>query len=75
MHETAQKFIYKIYIVRNNNDAIWVHSSVGSAVIPFVMFPFVIVLSLILLHGIVQNFPCNILTLKDDFDVISAGRA
>ena len=29
----------------------------------------VVVLSRILLHGIEQNFACNILTLKDDIDV------
>ena len=35
----------------------------------------VIVLSQILLHGIVRNFACNILTLKDNTDINFAGIA
>ena len=27
MNEIGQKFIYKIYIIRNNDDAIWVHEA------------------------------------------------
>ena len=33
---------------------------------------FALILSRILLHGIVQNFAWNMLTLKDDIDVIFA---
>ena len=75
MFEISQKFIYKIYIIRNDNDAIWVHiaqkgvilfrfsqNSCGSS-------------SWILLHGIVQNFVYNILTLKNDIDIIFANLA
>ena len=45
-------------------------NSVGGAAIPFFPKILVVVLSRILLYGIVQNFACNILTLKDDFDII-----
>ena len=31
----ARKFMYNIYIIRNNNDAIWVHISVRGAAIPY----------------------------------------
>ena len=34
-----------------------------------------IVLFQILLHGTVQNFACNILTLKDDIDIKFSSRA
>ena len=54
MDEIEQKFIYKVFIIRNNNGAIWVHSSVGDTAVPFFSKIIVIVLSQILLHGIIN---------------------
>ena len=73
--EIAQKFIYKICIIRNNNGGVWVYrASKGCCYSVFPKF-LVLVLSRILLHGIVQNFACNIFCLQDDDDIIFASIA
>ena len=56
-----------MYIIRNKNDAIWVY--IGDAAIPFFSKILVVVLYWILLHGIVHNFACNILNLRDNIDI------
>ena len=71
MDEVAQKIMYKIRTIRNNNDAIWVHISLYTErYCSFFSKILVIVLSQILLHGIVQNFPCDMPSLNDDIVII-----
>ena len=67
--EIAQKFLWKIYIIRNNNDAIWVHIVQGESCYSVFSKTLVLVLSRILLYGIVQNFACIILILRDNIDI------
>ena len=57
------------YIYLSKGDAIIIYRVANSVFPKF----FVIVLSWIILHGIVQNFARNILTLKGDIDMIFAG--
>ena len=66
--------MHKICIIRNNNGGIWVHVTLYGALIFRFFHIVVIVLSRILLAGILQNYPCNILTLKYDIDIIFAGK-
>ena len=74
MDELAQKFICIIYIIRNNNDAIWVHISPQRSIIfRFFCKILVIVLFRIQLHGIAQNFAYNILILEDDIYIVFEG--
>ena len=72
MDEIAQKLSYETHIIRNNNDAIWIHMSLKGRSCYVFSKILVIVLSRILLHGMVQNFACNILTLKDDTYIVFA---
>ena len=62
----------KIYIIKNNHDAIWV-SIAQFAYNPFFHQTLVIFLFEILLQGILQNFAYSILTLKFDIGIIFAG--
>ena len=47
--------------------------SILGALLSIVSKTFVIVVSQLILHGIVQNFMCNTLSLKDDIGVIFEG--
>ena len=75
MHEFAKKCIGKIYIIRYNDDGIWVHIDQKGALLFSFSKIFVVVVSRILLHRILQSFACNMLVLKDDIDVVLAGIA
>ena len=74
MNENAQKFAYKIHIIKNNNDTIWVHIAQGVAIPPFSKI-LLLVLSRILLQEIVQRFACNKFILRDTIDIMFEGIA
>ena len=77
VEETARKFMSKLYIIRNNIHATWVHM-LQQRVLSFRFHQNScdnIVMSRILLYGIIQNFACNMLAFKDDIGIFFAGIA
>ena len=79
LHEMAQKFMCKIYIVSGNNLYVYMCRCVlinrRRNYFAFFSEKHVIIVFQLILHEIVQNFAWNILTLEDGIAIIFAGIA